>query len=131
MERCPRGLRSTPGKRVYGKPYRGFESPSLRHTFRAEIQPLPVSFLRSEGRAAQMAFFGALKPGLSSWQPGFFLPAHDAPGLAICAGPAARCPWPTKRERARVGAFWSCSGVWVDQRLAQRRSSPAFTSLMV
>jgi hypothetical protein len=32
MERCPSGLRSTPGKCVYGlNPYRGFESLSLRH----------------------------------------------------------------------------------------------------
>ena len=30
MERCPSGLRSTLGKRVCGKPYRGFESRSLR-----------------------------------------------------------------------------------------------------
>ena len=31
-ERCPSGLRSTPGKCVYGlTPYRGFESLSLRH----------------------------------------------------------------------------------------------------
>ncbi len=29
-ERCPSGLRSTLGKRVYGEPYRGFESLSLR-----------------------------------------------------------------------------------------------------
>ena len=30
METCPSGWRSTPGKCVYGKPYRGFESLSLR-----------------------------------------------------------------------------------------------------
>ncbi len=30
-ERWPSGLRRTPGTRVYGKPYRGFESLSLRH----------------------------------------------------------------------------------------------------
>ncbi len=30
LERCPSGLRSTPGKRVYVNPYRGFESLSLR-----------------------------------------------------------------------------------------------------
>ena len=30
MERCPSGLRSTLGKRVYVKAYRGFESHSLR-----------------------------------------------------------------------------------------------------
>ena len=33
MERCPSGLRSSPGKRVYGELYRGFESPSLRQFF--------------------------------------------------------------------------------------------------
>jgi hypothetical protein len=31
-ERCPSGLRSTLGKRVLGKPNRGFESHPLRHT---------------------------------------------------------------------------------------------------
>ena len=31
-ERWPSGLRRTLGKRVYGKPYRGFESRSLRHS---------------------------------------------------------------------------------------------------
>jgi hypothetical protein len=30
LERCPSGLRSTLGKRVYGKLYRGFESHPLR-----------------------------------------------------------------------------------------------------
>src|SRR5581483_1592425 len=30
-ERWPSGLRRTLGKRVYGKPYRGFESHPLRH----------------------------------------------------------------------------------------------------
>ena len=30
LERCPSGLRSTLGKRVYAKVYRGFESLSLR-----------------------------------------------------------------------------------------------------
>lgn len=30
-ERWPSGLRRPLGKRVYGEPYRGFESPSLRH----------------------------------------------------------------------------------------------------
>src|ERR671935_1426479 len=30
-EGWPSGLRRTLGKRVYGKPYRGFESHSLRH----------------------------------------------------------------------------------------------------
>ena len=33
MEGWPSGLRRTPGKCVYGKPYRGFESLSLRHLF--------------------------------------------------------------------------------------------------
>jgi hypothetical protein len=32
-ERWPSGLRRTLGKRVCGKPYRGFESHSLRHAF--------------------------------------------------------------------------------------------------
>src|SRR5262249_10172904 len=32
-ERWPSGLRRTLGKRVYGKPYRGFESHSLRQRF--------------------------------------------------------------------------------------------------
>jgi hypothetical protein len=32
LERCPSGLRSTPGKRVYVNAYRGFESLSLRQT---------------------------------------------------------------------------------------------------
>jgi hypothetical protein len=31
LEGWPSGLRRTLGKRVYGKPYRGFESHSLRH----------------------------------------------------------------------------------------------------
>ncbi len=31
VERCPSGLRSTLGKRVCGKPHRGFESHPLRH----------------------------------------------------------------------------------------------------
>src|ERR1700747_3608472 len=31
-ERWPSGLRRTLGKRVYGKPYRGFESHPLRHS---------------------------------------------------------------------------------------------------
>ena len=31
QERCPSGLRSTPGKCVYVNAYRGFESLSLRH----------------------------------------------------------------------------------------------------
>ena len=31
LERCPSGWRSTLGKRVCEKSYRGFESPSLRH----------------------------------------------------------------------------------------------------
>src|SRR5262249_62182207 len=35
-EGWPSGLRRTLGKRVYGKPYRGFESHSLRHRTRAE-----------------------------------------------------------------------------------------------
>ena len=30
LERCPSGLRSKPGKFVYGKLYRGFESRPLR-----------------------------------------------------------------------------------------------------
>ena len=33
VERCPSGLRSTLGKRVYGELYRGFESRPLRHSF--------------------------------------------------------------------------------------------------
>ena len=33
MEGCPSGLRSTPGERVYGKPYRGFKS----HPFRCKF----------------------------------------------------------------------------------------------
>jgi hypothetical protein len=39
-EGWPSGLRRTLGKRVYGKPYRGFESHSLRHI---EIQRHPIS----------------------------------------------------------------------------------------
>ena len=35
-ERCPSGLRSTLGKRVYMKVYRGFESHSLRQLGRVE-----------------------------------------------------------------------------------------------
>src|SRR5258708_12496893 len=39
-ERWPSGLRRTLGKRVCGKPYRGFESHSLRHlSNRSVIQP--------------------------------------------------------------------------------------------
>lgn len=34
LERWPSGLRRTLGKRVCGKPYRGFESHSLRHQVR-------------------------------------------------------------------------------------------------
>src|SRR5260221_14695164 len=36
-ERWPSGLRRTLGKRVCGKPYRGFESHSLRHVSRSHI----------------------------------------------------------------------------------------------
>src|SRR6266849_2686616 len=39
-ERWPSGLRRTLGKRVCGKPYRGFESHSLRHlSKRSAIEP--------------------------------------------------------------------------------------------
>src|SRR5258706_10654512 len=36
-ERWPSGLRRTLGKRVCGKPYRGFESHSLRQTTRGRV----------------------------------------------------------------------------------------------
>src|SRR2546423_9292725 len=39
-EEWPSGLRRTLGKRVCGKPYRGFESHSLRHL---SVQPVAVS----------------------------------------------------------------------------------------
>ena len=46
MERCRSGLTGTPGKRVYGKPYRGFESHSLRkcftHIFLKVLKMVPI-----------------------------------------------------------------------------------------
>jgi hypothetical protein len=42
-EGWPSGLRRTLGKRVYGKPYRGFESHSLRQLAR----PLPFASVHS------------------------------------------------------------------------------------
>ena len=45
LERCPSGLRSTLGKRVYSKGYRGFESLSLRR------------FLTSANPAHRAGFF--------------------------------------------------------------------------
>src|SRR6202521_918191 len=48
-ERWPSGLRRTLGKRVCGKPYRGFESHSLRHSYRQpdfsineKVENLPI-----------------------------------------------------------------------------------------
>src|ERR1700680_999594 len=55
-ERWPSGLRRTLGKRVGGKPYRGFESHSLRHSYRppdfsineqAENLPIKWGFSRA------------------------------------------------------------------------------------
>jgi hypothetical protein len=43
LERCPSGLRSTPGKCVYGKTYRGFESLSLRQFTTLELFELDFS----------------------------------------------------------------------------------------
>ncbi len=45
-ERWPSGRRRTPGKCVYGKTYRGFESLSLRHIY----------------NASQPGWFGTAKP---------------------------------------------------------------------
>lgn len=55
-ERWPSGLRRTLGKRVCGKPYRGFESHSLRHSYgpcdfsineQAENLPIKWDFSRA------------------------------------------------------------------------------------
>src|SRR3954470_23200719 len=45
-ERWPSGLRRTLGKRVYGKPYRGFESHSLRQSLREKHSPLNFTPLK-------------------------------------------------------------------------------------
>src|SRR5437016_13753749 len=44
LEGWPSGLRRTLGKRVYGKPYRGFESHSLRQKILKYPDYLPVCF---------------------------------------------------------------------------------------
>src|SRR6516165_6598666 len=45
VERWPSGLRRTLGKRVYGKPYRGFESHPLRHISLKSIDKFNVFFI--------------------------------------------------------------------------------------
>src|SRR5262245_4437207 len=45
LERWPSGLRRTPGTRVYGKPYRGFESLSLRQSG-VLVRPSPSTYVR-------------------------------------------------------------------------------------
>ncbi len=52
-ERWPSGLRRTPGTRVYGKLYRGFESLSLRHSLTSRCRPsgfAPVGTSHKLGR---------------------------------------------------------------------------------
>src|SRR5436190_7447399 len=41
-EGWPSGLRRTLGKRVYGKPYRGFESHSLRHRTTKSLREINI-----------------------------------------------------------------------------------------
>src|SRR5436305_9607358 len=60
QERWPSGLRRTLGKRVCGKPYRGFESHSLRQPGRRLQQSLRV-FARELGRDVRVRARGLLR----------------------------------------------------------------------
>src|SRR5262249_46427525 len=69
VEVCPSGLRSTLGRRVYGKLYRGFESHSLRHPSLMNARegcPMTVSHLQHVGEAI---LFGARRPTRIRWTP--------------------------------------------------------------
>jgi hypothetical protein len=64
-ERWPSGLRRTLGKRVCGKPYRGFESHSLRHPvglLEVGFEPGPAVGHQREQRRLRLDLLAELNP---------------------------------------------------------------------
>jgi hypothetical protein len=96
LEGWPSGRRRTPGKCVYGKPYRGFESRPLRH-FRTEPRPPGVAGFTP---AAAVSDLDALR--------------HRAEVVAAIAAavdpdPLSRCPG-SSIASAGASIGWNSSG---------------------
>src|ERR1700722_16622029 len=80
-ERWPSGLRRTLGKRVCGKPYRGFESHSLRHLYATALPSIRLfeSTAKSPKNSALMRQFFARAVMFWPWVRGRVLPPLNSP----------------------------------------------------
>jgi hypothetical protein len=65
-EGWPSGRWRTLGKRVYGQPYRGFESHSLRQPYARECRAVPVTYFAGRDRTKLRAASNSLRRSASS-----------------------------------------------------------------